>query len=74
MNNNTRYNIIGFYPKRNDWCLIALGNTDKEYMLKRLEDVKNNLEKYIRNPQDVTEIKLDGYEESGKEWWNGNLD
>ena len=74
MNNKIRYNIIGFYPKHNDWCLIVLGNFNKEDMLKTLEDVKNNPKKYIRNPQDVAEFKLDDYEEDGKEWWNGNLD
>lgn len=71
-----KYNIIGFYPKYNEWCLILLGNNNKEAMEKTLEEVKANPKKYGVNPQDVTEIKLEeiNKEENEKAWWNKGLD
>ena len=66
----TKYNIVGFYTTVNDWCLIMLGNSDLKDMQETLEKVKANPKEYIRNPEDVTEYKLDGYEETGREWWN----
>ena len=74
MNKRIRYNVVGFYPDYNDWCLICLGGFDKERMEKTLEDVKKNPEQYGVKPERVTEYKLDAYEEDGSEWWNGNLD
>ena len=74
MNKRVRYNIVGFYPQFNEWCLITLGNFDKEHMEKVLEDVKQNPKQYGIKPERVTEYNLDACEEDGKEWWNGNLD
>ena len=71
----TRYNVIGYYPKYNDWCLICLGTDNKEQMLKILEDVKNNPNTYgIMKPEEVTEIKLDGIVDTPDNWWNKNTD
>lgn len=64
------YNVVGFFKSVNDWCLISLGSSDLEYMQKRLEAIKANPKSYLSNPEDVTEYKLDAYEETGHEWWN----
>lgn len=71
-----KYNIVGFYPKYNDWCLILLGNDNKEMMEKKLEEIKANPKEYRVNLEDVTEIKLEeiNKEENGKAWWNEGLD
>ena len=74
MTKRLRYNVVGFYPKYNKWCLIYLGSFDKEQMQKILEDVKRNPKKHNIKPEEVTEYKLNPHEECGSEWWNGNLD
>ena len=69
----TRYNIVGFYPEKNEWYLIALGNNDKEAMLKKIEEVKANPKKYgLFTPGEVTDFKLEeiSAEEDKKAWWN----
>lgn len=70
----TRYNVIGYYPKHKDYCLICLGNGNKEQMEKILEEVKNNPQKFGIKPEDVTEYKLEKFEDTPDTWWNGNLD
>lgn len=72
-----RYNVIGYCPKFDEWCLVSLGNDNLEEMKKRLEEVKKNPSKWLRNPEEITEYKLDGMteEEDNNAWWNqGNLD
>lgn len=71
-----RYNVIGYYPKLKEWCLVALGNDNLEEMKKKLEEVKRNPSKWLRNPEDVSEYKLEELteEEDKNAWWNGNLD
>ena len=69
INNTTRYNVIGYYPKHNGWCLICLGHTNKEQMIDRMNDVRNNPRDYGINPNDVTEYKLDPINDDDN-WWD----
>lgn len=63
-----RYNIIGYYPKLKDWCLVRLGTDNKEQMQKKMEEIKANPKGY----EEVTEFKLEHItaEENANAWWN----
>lgn len=69
-----KYNIVGYYPKHNDYYLICLGTDDKEQMKKTIEDIKARPHLYGVNLDQVTEIKLEEIEDTPDNWWNGKLD
>lgn len=68
------YNVIGFYPECNEWCLICLGNNDKEHMEKVIEEIKQNPKLYGVDLARVTDFKLDEVENTPDKWWNWKLD
>lgn len=70
-----RYNVIGFYPKHNDWFLICLGSKDKAEAEKKLEKVKADPKYYgvnIFDSNEVSEFALEPIFETEEQnaWWN----
>ena len=70
----TRYNVVGYFKKYEEYCLICLGNGNKEQMEKVLEDVKQNPKKFGVNAEDVRDYKLNKVEDNPNTWWNVKLD
>ena len=66
-----RYNIVGYYPNKNEWYLIMLGNSNLQDMQNTLEKMRNNPNKYGVD-KEVTALKIESLDaiQDNKQWWN----